>query len=246
MIIRKRHDIFKERLMRIIEEVHGNKFSVFSEFLLNYQQEEYPSNPQRLETYIKDIGERAFSRAIFKEEEISLSSNIGEKTVFQILDIELPVVLNRNSTRKRIDLIGHGSEGLTICELKFAKGEYFGDCPEYALFELLNYCYLIQVNYKLLDKHMIHHKTEREDFLWSDFVEKQPYSLMLVANKQYWDHWLNDSSEQSFKELLRVVSQKLCVKVSCYVAADENFEKQRGDCSKYSPSLKNKVWNQLF
>jgi hypothetical protein len=188
---------------------------------------------------ISSKGETAFQRGIFNAQNVLLDYG---KTVREIqwLDIEIPVVLNKNRRRPCVDLIGITSDEIpVICELKYHKSK--SDHPIYGIVESLMYYYYIRCNYELLDKYDIHH-TGLKKFEWSYIANFQSPKLLLVANKKYWDYWLNRVDKENFSRQVKCFCDKLNVNIECFSADDEDFEFQKGEYEKYTPVISSNRW----
>lgn len=135
---------------------------------------------------VNDVTEKAFQRGLFR---VSKTFQ-GEKTVIRWLDIELPVVINGNSRRDSLDMIGIYMNGrkkgtFIICEVKFAHDNKHSDCPSKAAEELQRYIDCIGDG-ATLELNQIHHGVANFD--WRKVPLK--YEKWILANSAYWAYWL--------------------------------------------------------
>jgi hypothetical protein len=238
---------FKNYLIDFISNSKYKELEKLKEVLVNTDNEtvEYPSNPGKpsLEN-ISATTEAAFQRAIFNEKETKLDYGKAEKEVVKWLEIELPVVLNKNSRRLCLDLIGALDGVPVICELKYSYKSN-SDHPIYGIIELLVYYYYIHCNYEKLDKHDVHHHLVLNDFKWSVIVKNAFPKLLLVANEKYWNYWFNRENKNEFLKQVLELCKKLDVNINCFVAKDEDFHSQKGENEKYTPKLTSNTWTKL-
>ena len=202
-----------------------------------YELTEHPTNPGPTSFIIGNTTEAAFQRAIFNNQKVVLDN--GEmKTEVQWLDFELPVVLNKNPRRLCLDLIGMTLDGVpVICELKFSNKSK-SNHPIYGVIELLMYYYYIRCNHDVLD---VHHAGFKK-FEWSYIANFESPKLLLVANKKYWDYWLNRIDKETFSSQIKYFWDKLNVNIECFSTDDEDFESQKGEYEKYTPVINSNRW----
>lgn len=145
---------------------------------------------------VTDVSEKAFQRALFRVDETIK----GGKTIIKWLDYELPVVVNGNSRRDSLDMIGIYMNGrqkgtFVICEIKFAYGDYHSDCPSKAAKELQRYIDGIGDGSEL-ELNQVHHGSAGFD--WRKVPLK--YEKWILANSAYWAYWLGHQNRWSFLE----------------------------------------------
>lgn len=235
---------FKNHLFDFISNSKYKELEKLKEVLANTDNEtdEYHSNPGKPSlTNIRATTEDAFQRAIFNKKETILDYGKGETEVVKWLDIELPVVLNKNPRRLCLDLIGALDGVPVICELKYADKSY-SDHPIYGIIELLVYYYYIHCNYEKLDKYDVHHHLVLNDFKWSVIAKNTSPKLFLAANKKYWTYWFKRENKNEFLKQVLELSEKLDVDINCFVTEDEDFRSQKGKNVKYTPKLTSNTW----
>lgn len=203
----------------------------------------HPSTPGKFSEVIKDTSEKAFQRAILLEGKTTIDDSKTEITWY---DIELPVVLNRNSRRSCIDLIGFDTTRFVLVELKFNNKS---DSPISATRELLEYYRLICKNADLLDKYSIHHKNnvcKKNSWQWNSIVKSNPL-LIIAANESYWNHWKKNHLD--FKVQFNQIeswSTELGIDIALYSIKDCDFKSQRINDQPYTPRLiENYPWNKI-
>lgn len=219
----------------------GRQLKALREIVENYNKEDYITEPGKLSLDISDTGEKAYQRAIFISGKTQLNT-LGE-IVWK--DLELPVVFNKSSRRRCIDLVGAMSNGLSVlCELKFATQKSNSNSPVYAIIELLIYYYLIQENYESLDERKVYHKNEIvKPFKWKDLTQ---HSVFIVAgNEKYWSYWQRryEKKKNDLADWLRVFP----LRVHLFSSSNFDFKEQKGHQNKYRPSLADKSeWKEIF
>ena len=236
---------FKKRLIEIIEGaiIQDKRVIKFKNMLLDESNygDNYHTSPKTISFEIRSTGETAFQRAILKSEKtlLDFKKNNGIETVHW-MDGELPIVLNKNSRRHSIDLIG-SSEGIpVICELKFASTRN-SDSPVYAALELLTYNCFIQFNADILDKHNVYHKNVRP-FKWNVITNNAFPRLIVCANKSYWDAWFKKSDKTLFKNQVFEWGMRLDANINLFQTEDIDF-KLRKSIGKYTPAISiNSIW----
>ena len=152
----------------------------------------------------------------------------------QWMDGELPVVLNENSRRFSIDLIGSMDGIPVICELKFA-GTRNSDSPVYAAIELLTYYCFIQFNADFLDKHNVYHKNF-EPFKWNVIVKNGFPRLIVCANKSYWDVWSKKFNMAQLRNQVFDWGTELDTNINLFQTQDFDFKIQKQE-GKYTPFI---------
>jgi hypothetical protein len=137
----------------------------------------YPSTPKKFKENA-DGGETSLQREIIRAD----CSVILEKKVHWI-DIELPIILNKKSRRKSIDLIGLEEDGdFVICELKYGASK---DDPIKASFQLLSYFLCILFNASELELTEVHHTNAKREFNWKR-IEIANTKLVVAGDEKYW------------------------------------------------------------
>ncbi|MDP2335546.1 MAG: hypothetical protein Q8N05_03660 [Bacteroidota bacterium] len=197
----------------------------------------HPSKPGSFKEAIADTSEKAYQRAIL----FGRSTILNDKPNQQVhwYDIELPVVLNKNSRRPCIDLIGHDSRRFVLCELKFGNNK--SDSPIAAVRELLEYYRLIIINSKYLDQYKIHHKNSicnEHTWNWASILENIPL-ILIAANEGYWKHWRKTTTidyEDQLKQI-KLWSNELGLDIALYETKDYDFKSQRNNKPSYWPKL---------
>lgn len=225
--------------------------SEFRSILSNPEKyrKEYHSNPGPPNlTGVIDTGEGALQRALINAGEIVIE-NEGRKDRVQWWDFELPVVMNPNSRRMSIDLVGAVEGTPALCELKYSKKHDSSEHPWYAIVELLVYRYLIHENHEKLDKHSVHHGV-KEDFRWGDIVDTPSHYFLIAANKKYWDCWLQNSSkarlDNDFLNEVHELGEVLDANIHLYQTGDEDFKAQQGEGKvRYKPEVTSHVWKKI-
>ncbi len=246
MISRITNEQFKGHIIDYIDNSDWNDLGKLKATLENEDNEsiEHPTNPGTPSIIIKDITEKALQRAIFNCQKAVIDHG-RTKTEVQWLDFELPVVLNKSSRRLCLDLIGMTSDDVpVICELKYSNSSK-SNRPIYGVIELLMYYYYIRCNHDALDRHDVHHDGFKK-FEWSFMANHESPKLLLVANKKYWNYWLNRMDKESLSRQIRSVCDKLKVNVECFSVDDEDFESQRGEFVEYTPVISSNKWIQVI
>jgi hypothetical protein len=236
---------FKKLLIEIIDKAStmDTRVRKFKDLLLdpNNYGDNYHTSPKKMTFDIRSTGETAYQRAILNANPTLLDfkkNNGFEKTIW--MDGELPIVLNRNPRRPSIDLIGSLDGVPAICELKFAKKKA-SDSPVYAVIELLTYYCLIQFNADYLDKYQVNHKN-MIPFKWNVITNNGYPSLIVCANKSYWDSWLTKLDTTTLKTLVLSWGTSLLTNISLFQTEDFDFESQKGT-ETYIPAIPtNTIW----
>lgn len=241
---------FKKRLIKITESAitQDKKVERFKDMLLDCSNygDNYVTNPGEMSFEIKSTGEPAYQRAILESEKILLNfkKDNGFATIsrtVQWIDGELPVVLNKNPRRPCIDLIGLLDENLVICELKFSKNKSYSDSPVYAVIELLTYYCFIQFNAVHLDKYNVYHKN-LEPFKWN-VIDNGFTRLIVCANEYYWDACWTKLDKAKLSNQVSEWGELLGASINLFQSKNFDFELQKGDKEKYTPSiLTNSTW----
>jgi len=239
---------FKQKLIHLIDHQDINNLSVLKEILEDKSNitDDYPSSPTKPSLdKIKSTGEKAFQRAIFNGKYSMLDFKRGKVSAEKVtwIDIELPVVLNKNPRRRCIDLIGSMDGVPVLCELKY-KEKSPSDHPLYAIIEILMYRYLIHCNYEKLDKHEVHHNFYN-NFRWEIIVKNRFPQILVVANKSYWDYWFNRISKDEFVQNAFELGSELDTNIHLFEAPDEDFINQKGNKESYKPTLTSNYWEKL-
>jgi len=239
---------YKERLLMFISYCKSVSLDNLKDMLEDASnvKGDYESNPSKPTlNNIKSTGETAFQRAIFNNKEVVIDYNgLKENDRIKWLDIELPVVLNKNPRRPCIDLIGALDGIPVICELKYAENSN-SDHPIYGVVELLIYYYFIHCNYEKLDKYSVHHSLVLKDFKWSTIINNGFPKIMLTANTKYWNYWFGRENKAEFLKTVLNLAKMLDVNLACYEANDENFNEQKGDMEHYTPILTSNIWKRI-
>jgi hypothetical protein len=202
----------------------------------------HPSKPGKFSEEIKDTGEKAFQRAILDSKSTKLEPDIK----VDWFDLELPVILNQNSRRQCIDLIGHDSNRFVLCELKFNNKK---DSPNAATRELLEYYRLILKNAAYLDSYSIHHTNNvcNRNWQWVSIKKDNPI-LVVAANEKYWNYWGKTKKVDFYEQLkqIKAWSEELKVDIFLYKTQDVDFKKQKVDDQPYRPFLcENSPWERI-
>ncbi len=192
---------------------------------------------------IKDIGEKAYQRAIFQ----------GNKTIYneetiEWIDLEFPVEppSKGKARRKCIDLIGRSENYYVFAELKKEKG----DSPLYAISELIDYIYILDrsINISKNDNNECLHFHESANLpkkntikFFKDFsLEKS--ILIIAGNIDYWNDYSKDSNSRKCliecKDFLNV-EKNLNIHYASYPNEDFKKQKERSSNDKYKPILEN-------
>lgn len=151
----------------------------------------YGSKPKKYIEKATKNGETAIQREIYRSEN-------------RWYDLELPIGQykgKKQTSSIRIDLIGKIENKLTLCELKYTKGE---GQPLDALLQLISYYIMLLNNASKLDQYNIHHENaeiHNKTFKWTSFAN-EPLRLMLLANKSYWRNWHLSSPKNDAVRLL--------------------------------------------
>lgn len=195
----------------------------------------HPSKPGKFAEEIKDTSEKAYQRAILFNRNTKLKDKTDNEVIWY--DIELPVVLNKNSRRQCIDLIGYENNRFVLCELKFNNKK---DSPIAATRELLEYYRLILKNAQYLDKYSIHHSNDmcNKDWQWTSILKDDPL-LVIAANEKYWKYWIGKENldfDEQLKEI-KAWSIELGIDIVLYKTEDFDFISQRNNQPSYWPKL---------
>ncbi|HUU89284.1 MAG TPA: hypothetical protein VMX17_16240 [Candidatus Glassbacteria bacterium] len=244
---------FKKTIEDEVKRNISGKKKIYLIETLRQKLTDYPSNPTNINLdNVKAVDETAFQRAILNKGETSLKSQSGKKYKVNWFDGELPVIFGKLARRKCVDLIGKTDSRMIICELKFMKktAKSSSYSPMYALLQLLIYYYFIKTNCKELDKQEIHHKNTKGKFKWENFISQTPL-LIVVANKKYWDYWIEgkrrEKDKQNCFDLIKHLKSelKLTNNLLLFKTPDEDFHCHKG---KYKPQLKSgmsKQWVEI-
>lgn len=183
------------------------------------------NSPSEYSTVIASVGETALQRAVILGEETML----GDVPV-KWLDIEVPVHCTGKPRGPSIDLIGIDKNGFyVLCELKYGC-ESDTDSPSDAKRELLGYIDLIRKNASMLTVQNGH---ANRKFGWGgediDFaaIAKGRMRLVVAANSEYWDYWLNNRN-------VAISDEVECFAIN--ISADE-FVVQKGSRKHYTPYM---------
>lgn len=238
-----------EELNKFIKEkidnckYHKNKkFQNLKKLLDQVEQKSHITQPNAPNLCkVKSISETAFQRAIFNSETSIFGFADSNEKVVNWLDLELPVIFKSKTPRRKcVDLVGKFNNKPFICELKYMK-ESKGDPPEYGLFELLIYFYLLSRKSEKLDEEKVYHKIENRDkFKWSD-ISKSKF-IILAANKRYWDNWKN---KRNIFNLVVEAQKKLGIEIHLFKTEDVDFREQKGNETFYRPLINNKTWREV-
>ena len=187
----------------------------------------HPSKPGKFTEVIKDTSEKAFQRAILFNKSTTLNDRPDDEITWY--DIELPVVLNKNSRRPCIDLIGKNRNRFVLCELKFNNTS---DSPCDAVRELLGYFRLVEKNAGYLDHYSIHHTNDTciRNWKWSSIMEDNPL-LVIAGNEKYWKYWMK-TNKVDFNEQLQQInswSKHLSLDILLYKTDDFDFNNEYAD-----------------
>jgi len=248
MTLQKSKEDFKKKLIKFIEYQKDNKLDTLKSILEDNENctGDYPTKPKNVSIdNISAKGERAFQRAILNGEYSLL--NYQEKTDIKKvvwLDLELPVTFNKNSRRRSIDLIGSLNDIPVLCELKYYENSQT-DSPIYAILELLMYHYLIQCNYKKLDKYNVHHAFPMKKFKWYTIVENENSQLLIVANKKYWDFWFKKISKEELLKNTFSLGRVLNANIHLFETQDEDYIEQKGKQTTYKPTVSSNNWTEI-
>jgi len=234
-----------------------------------FEENNHPTTPGNPSREIKSVTETAYQRAIFYDKAgsiLKLTPNEDAHVIWK--DLEVPLTFSGNSRRACADLIGRSRDNYIIGELKYYNNSS-NMRPEYAIFEVLIYYWLITENIDGLMEHNVSH--EGYDISWEAFFGEEQY-LVVGANKKYWDYWLksgtNDkfsyrkaakNNEQGFDKkssngenlssLVKYLNRKYSVNIICFKTPDCDFEAQKGEKETYIPELDNTqpfLWERLF
>ncbi len=234
----------KDEILKVIENAkqleRGKGIDTLKQIVENYNKKEHPTKPGNFSLVISDTGEKAYQRAILAGK--TQLDSLGE-IVWN--DIELPVVFNKSSKRRCVDLLGIlNNKTSVLCELKFASNTYPSNSPIFAAIELLIYYYLIKDNSENLDKEEVFHKNEHvKRFKWSDFNRNS--MLIVAANQTYWTCWKKQFEGR--KNEIESWHSKLTLEIRFFSFDNFDFKKQKGDQSKYLPSISDKrEWTEVY
>ena len=236
---------FKKRLNEIIEGaiIQDKRVIKFKNMLFDSSNygDNHPTKPGQMSFEIRSTGETAFQRAILKSEKtlLDFKKKDGFETVHW-MDGELPIVLNKNSRRHSIDLIGSSDRRPVICELKFAKKRNY-DSPVYAALELLTYYCFIQFNADSLDKNNVYHRN-LSPFKWNVITKNGFPRLIVCANKSYWDAWFKKYDKTQLRDQVFEWGMRLDTNINLFQTEDIDFKLQK-IAGKYTPTMViNSIW----
>ena len=182
--------------------------------------ESYPTRPREPAKKIRDTSEKAFQRAIFSAGNIKVHSAGHSSIYLHLLDYEIPVILNRNSRRKSIDLISKSSSKYQVIEIKFNKS---ADSPYFAASEIIKYRHIVSINYALLDEYRVHHcGSEFTYFAWNEL--NADCEMYVLANEAYWNYWKKRRGGADFSEYLDLMAS---VGITCLTGKDVDFNSQK-------------------
>lgn len=174
--------------------------------------------------HVAHTAECAFQRAI-----IQGKSSVVKGEEIKWIDIELPVNDSASSRGQCVDLIGMDRNGnYVLCELKFRKKSDNGN-PIEATEQLKGYYEEIKKNATELNRIGLRHINATKNIDWEK-VASPKTRLMVVANRFYWDTWLERS-----KNKVTLTDKK----TEYYsVNIDRNvFEIQKGKNKYYTPKM---------
>ena len=236
-----------------IQGIEELRLILKNENLITDTKKSSPGTPETTE--IKDTGEKAFQRSIFRHGKIILDYNeIMDYDTVNWLDFEIPVTLGEFPRRNCVDLIGSTGDKHVICELKFIKSNNSNSSksnhPLYGVIELLAYYYLIRCNYKKLDDSKVYHKFDNKinSYKWTSIANDKSPKLLLVANKSYWDYWFSTRKNIDKKDILQSVEElslKLGLNIYLFGALDVNFDSQKNGKKTYTPSITSETWIEI-
>lgn len=183
--------------------------------------------------HVAHTAECAFQRAI-----IQGKSSVVKGEKIKWIDIELPVNDSASSRGQCVDLIGMDTNGnYVLCELKFRKKSDNGN-PIEATEQLKGYYEEIKKNATELNRIGLRHINATKIIDWEK-VASPKTRLMVVANRFYWDTWLERS-----KNKVTLTDKK----TEYYsVNIDRNvFERQKGKNKYYTPEMPKEglIWEE--
>lgn len=246
---------FREKLEKLISvnaKIINPKVKLNLIKKMSVVSERHPSRPgePNLDN-IKSVSEVAFQRGIFNSVNSRLIKDVlNEDKIIDWIDMEIPVVLNKNRRRSCIDLMGSVGNKLVLCELKFSKpGSKPSDSPMYAVFELLLYYYYVRCNFKELDElGVFHDLPSTKNFNWEKYLKNCVPLLLVTANSGYWEYWFK---KKNYKvELLQEISvleKELQIEIQLFQTVDEDFfeQKRKSVSETYSPKVASNIWTNL-
>lgn len=239
---------FKAKLLLFILNVQINELTGLKKILEDDENRtgDYPSAPGKAKVNnIKSTGEKAFQRAIFNGKETVLDyKEQGSSEVVKWFDLELPVILNQNSRRRCLDLIGFSNNTPVICELKYNEAAPSNQ-PIYAVVELLIYYYFIHCNYQKLDKYNIHHHLVSNDFKWEAIANNPHPKLLVAANRKYWNYWFKKIDKDTLVKQIAKLSKELDSEIYLFEAPDEDFVLQKNSQSAFNPAITSNIWREI-
>lgn len=188
---------------------------------------------------IKDVGEKAYQRAIWLSEETQFNNSI-----IRWIDLEVPVIPGGRSRRPCADLVGECSGKFVLAELK-DKG---GDSPLFAMYELLKYSKSIELFKNSLQFHsnsFVRNRCRKigiNDFTKFDISN---ISVIVAAPVSYWAAYdveliknLNDARDG--------VKDETGLYIEFAELPDEDFKQQKPVGKPYKPILQNSsLWTLL-
>ena len=246
------NDQFKQILLDIINQNSNiSNIMIFKEILEDEKNitGSYPSSPGKPNLdKISSTGETAFQRAIFNGRTTLAHYRrtyvAPEKITW--IDLEIPVVLNKNSRRRCLDLIGSLDGIPLLCELKYSKNNSYSDHPLYAAIELLTYYYFIKCNYKKLDQHEVHHHLGvLGEFKWEKVIKNKFPELFVAANEKYWEYWFNKIDKNDLVKQVFDLGRKLDTNIRLFCTPTEDFISQKGDKVSYKPVVTSNLWSKI-
>lgn len=238
--------ITEKQILEIIDSAKkfdkGKCIDKLSKIVYEYNKTMHPTKPNKLSVQIRSTGETAYQRAVFLSQKTYLHS-LGE-IVWN--DLELPIVFNKSSRRRCVDLVGTlNNKTPVLCELKVASKRSNSNSPIYAIVELLIYYYLIHDNHEELDKKNVFHKNEQvKSFKWKDFNQNSIF--IIGANETYWMHW--GRRYEIRKNEIGSWRRSLPLTIHFFSFEDSNFEEQKKaqGGKTYRPSVSsNTGWKEV-
>jgi len=241
-------DKFKTKLSRFILNEKINSLTELRKILEDDGNltGDYPSAPGEPNiNNIKSTGEKAFQRATFNGKETVLNYQESDSSeVVRWFDLELPVILNQNSRRRCLDLIGFSGGTPVICELKYNEAAP-SNHPIYAVVELLIYYYFISCNYQKLDKYNIHHHLVSNNFKWEAIANNPRSKLLVAANKKYWNYWFKKIDKDALSRQISELGKELDVEIYLFEAPNEDFILQKNSQPTFNPAIISNIWREI-
>jgi hypothetical protein len=181
------------------------------------ESEDYRTRPGHFSGKVSDknTNETAFQRALYSHSKLTLFGD-GLETPLTWRDIELPIILSKQSRRRCVDLIGririNGTCCTFLCELKYAKPGTAppGNAVDYAVFEALLYYAIVNRDHPLLDGRKVHHENG-ESFTWKAVSESRV--ILVLANDNFWIPAQQRPNLERIRNLVKEVRQSLGIRV---------------------------------